>query len=103
MKFRLDQFVPDPALIQTLGPDFVKLLLEQFYLTSDPRLMEIILRIVSRLQTTCREFQSLVSETLVLTERTHCVFLQSVRQTVEYLRDLAESCEMWLRVELPQS
>jgi hypothetical protein len=27
VKFRLDQFVPDPALTHTLGPDFVKLLL----------------------------------------------------------------------------
>lgn len=46
------------------------------------------------------EFERTVAETLVITEKSHCAFLQSVRPAMEYLKEMTLCRETWLRVDL---
>ena len=84
--FRLDEFLPDPAFQKSLGTQFGKMLLEQLYITSDPQLIDGLLSVMCKMQNACEDFERTAGETLVLTQRSHCAFLQTVRPTMEYLR-----------------
>lgn len=59
-----------------------------------------MLSVIWKISHACEEFEQAAVDTLVLTERSDCAFLQSVRPLTEYLKEMVQCCESWLRVDL---